>query len=403
MSDIHHPKVALVYDHLLTKFGGAEFVLQALHEAFPEAPLFTTVQNTATADWAKQFRVITSPLQKWLFFFQKRELLDLVTPITIEQYDLSQFDIIISVTSSASKGVITLPHQLHVCYLLDPTRYLYHDQKQLLKNHAFAGIWGVAFITHQVFRYLTWWDQVAATRPDKIIAISTVVAERSKKYYHRVVDAVLYPPVQEPTTVSDYETLNMPPFFLSLSRLMPYKRIDLVIQACINQQQLLVIAGEGREQKALIKLAGEQAYQRTATESIDAAITKAHQEHNHVVFLNACTESEKSHLLRSCEALLMPGIEDFGITAVEANSYGKPCILSKESGAAEVSVNGETSIFIEEQTIQSVETALKQFSKTSFSRSKMEKIAQTYSKPEFVRKFHNIVYQFFKEHSTISG
>ena len=199
------PRIALVYDRVNTPYGGAEKVLLALHQAFPQAPLFTSVFHPR-AVWAKIFKIKTSFLQKVPFANQLHRFFVPLMPLAFESLDLSMYDIIISVTSAEAKGIITRPNQLHVCYMLTPTRYLYSHRAHYEQTHWPFKIPLLNFFSRKLFDYLTWWDQVAAQRPDVIIPISGLVKKRIEKYYQRAVSDVIYPPVDlnEQKTKKDF-------------------------------------------------------------------------------------------------------------------------------------------------------------------------------------------------------
>jgi len=169
-------KIALVYDRV-SKIGGAERVLEVLHEIWPKAPLYTAVYNPKTAPWAKKFKVVPSFLNCFPFAKTKHEAYPWLTPLVFESFDLTNFDIVISVTSAEAKGIITRPETLHICYCLTPTRYLWSGYKDYFRNKTFR------FLTKPIVGYLRYWDKIAAQRPDIYLAISKNVATRIKKYY----------------------------------------------------------------------------------------------------------------------------------------------------------------------------------------------------------------------------
>ena len=180
-------KVALVYDRL-NKWGGAERVLLALHKLFPQAPLYTSVYDSQKASWAKVFDVRTSFLQNFPFAMY-HELYAPLMPLVFESFNFDEFDLVISVTSEAAKGIITKPKTKHICYNLTPTRYLWSGYSEYFKNPIFR------FLSLPVIVYLKFWDKIAAQRPDKYIAISKEVQSRISKYYGRE-SVVVYPPVE---------------------------------------------------------------------------------------------------------------------------------------------------------------------------------------------------------------
>lgn len=182
-------KVAIVYDRV-NKWGGAERVLLVLHEMFPDAPLYTSVYDEKRAPWTKVFpQVYSSFLQKIPFAKGNHEFLAPLMPIAFEQFDFGKYDLVISVTSESAKGIITRPGTFHLCYCLTPTRYLWSGYEEYFKNPI------LRFISKPVISYLKSWDKIAASRPDKIIAISTEVQKRIKKYYGRESE-IIYPPCE---------------------------------------------------------------------------------------------------------------------------------------------------------------------------------------------------------------
>ena len=203
-------KVALVYDRV-NKWGGAERVLLALKQIFPEADLFTSVYNEEKASWAKVFNVKTSFLQKFPFASSAHQIYAALMPLAFESLDLTGYDLVISVTSEAAKGVITKPQALHICYCLTPTRYLWSGYMDYFQNSF------LRLISKSMVFYLRFWDKIAAQRPDEYIAISTEVKNRINKYYGRN-SSIIYPPL----TLSD-QNLNDSPkqkdYFLVVSRL----------------------------------------------------------------------------------------------------------------------------------------------------------------------------------------
>src|SRR3972149_8462687 len=204
-------KVALAYDRL-NKWGGAESVLLALHKLFPDAPLYTSVYNPKTASWAEEFDpsapfdkaqgkgsgqgIRTSFLQKFPFASSAHELYASLMPIAFESFSFDQYDLVISVTSEAAKGIITKPKTLHICYCLTPTRYLWsaHDfyfKKPPSKFKFIPFFW---YLSRPFVKYLRYWDKIAAQRPDEYIAISSEVKNRIEKFYNRE-STVIFPPL----------------------------------------------------------------------------------------------------------------------------------------------------------------------------------------------------------------
>jgi len=329
-------KVALVYDRV-NKWGGAERVLLALHKIFPDAPLYTSVYNKEKAPWANVFEVKTSFLQNFPKAKTSHELYAVLMPMAFESFNFDEYDLVISVTSEAAKGIITKPKTLHICYLLTPTRYLWSGYDDYFKKPL------LRFFSKPAVAYLRSWDKIASQRPDEYIAISTEVKNRIKKYYGRD-SGIIFPPLMMPVDIrSDSKTSG--DYFLVVSRLTNfYKRVDLVVKACNDLKLPLKIVGEGADQKVLKSMAGPT-----------------------VEFLGNLTDEKLSDYYRNCKALIFPGLEDFGLVMAEAQAFGKPVIAYRGGGALDIVKEGITGEFFDEQTVESLKGVLKSFDKTRYN------------------------------------
>lgn len=325
-------KVALVYDRV-NKIGGAERVLESLREIFPNLVLFTSVYNEGKTPWAKKFKVRASYLQKIPIINSKHELIPYLMPFAFESFNFAGFDLVLSVTSEASKGVIVPSGIPHVCICLTPTRYLWSGYSQYFKNPI------LRFLSFPLVSYLRKWDLVASTRPDEFIAISDNVARRIKKYYKR--DSVVIFPPSDRLFQKKIGNGFMPKekdYFLVVSRLVDYKRIDLAVRACTKLKLPLVVIGEGSEYEKLDAVSGET-----------------------VVFKGKVSDEELISYYKNCRALIFPGEEDFGITMVEVQLAGKPVIAFGAGGALEIVKKGKTGVFFTSQTVSSLCAVLKKF------------------------------------------
>jgi glycosyltransferase involved in cell wall biosynthesis len=326
-------KVALVYDRI-NKWGGAERVLLALHDIFPDAPLFTSVYNQKTASWAKVFNIKTSFLQKFPFAVSSHEFYAVFMPIAFESFNFDDFDLVISVTSEAAKGIITKPGTLHICLCLTPTRYLWSGYNDYFKNPL------MRFISKPVVKYLRYWDVVASQRPDEYLAISTEVKERIKKYYQRTSE-IIHLPVDPLKEVNGMISEN---YYLIVSRLVYYKRIDIAIRVFNALGLKLKIVGVGSQKQNLKNIAG-----------------------NNIEFLGNLTDEKLSVYYKGCEGLIFPGREDFGLVMVEAQNFGKPVLAFKGGGALDIIKEGVTGEFFESQTEESLIAAMEKFSKKRYN------------------------------------
>ncbi|MBU0618855.1 glycosyltransferase [Patescibacteria group bacterium] len=371
-------KVALVYDRV-TKWGGVERVLLALHQLWPEAPLFTAVYRPQTASWAEVFQIKTSFLQHWPLAKSHHEFYPWLTPLAFESFNFDKYDVVISVTSAEAKAIITKPATLHICYCLTPTRYLWSHQKRYFKR---PGLAGFSQLGRQVFKLLSppmrSWDKLAAQRPDVYLAISKVVQQRIKKYYHRN-SRVIYPGIDSKQFSTKRYSLNVKPYFLIVSRLVPYKNIDLAIKTCNQLKTNLKIIGVGREEKYLKGLAGPT-----------------------IQFLGQLGEQELIAYYQNCQALIIPGEEDFGLVALEAQAAGKPVIALAAGGAKETIISEQTGLFFSRPKTVDLVQALIRFDKMAPNKFKLacQQNAQRFALTIFKTKFKNKVEELWQQHQT---
>lgn len=322
-------RVALVYDRL-NKMGGAEVILQSFHTLYPGADWYTSVWDESRTPFTRGWRVNTSWLSRIPFVRTRHEWIPWLMPFVFETFDFRVYDLVISIGSAEAKGIVTRPETLHLHYCLTPTRYLYSHQSEYLSNPLYRAI----------AKPLRAWDQVAAYRPDHMIAISEQVKKRIKKYYNRQ-SLVVYPPVNtkkfsKPQT-SNIQNLQ-PNYYLVVSRLVPYKKIDLVIQACNAMQKPLVVVGEGHELSRLKHLSGPT-----------------------IRVVGHVDSKQLVQYYQGARALIHAGIEDFGIAMVEAQASGKPVIAYREGGACEIVKNGQTGILFRSQTVHGICQAVDTF------------------------------------------
>jgi glycosyltransferase involved in cell wall biosynthesis len=350
-------KVALVYDRV-NKWGGAERVLLALHKIFPEAPLYTSVYNPKTASWAKVFDVRTSFLQNFPLAKSSHELYAPLMPLAFESFNFNDFDLVISVTSEAAKGIITKPGTKHICYLLTPTRYLWSGYDQYFKNPL------LKLISKPLVSYLRNWDKIAAKRPDMVIAISTIVKERIKKYYD-LESSIIFPPIGE---ISQNDERVNEDYFLVVSRLVYYKRIDIAIKAFNKLGTKLKIIGVGGEYENLKNISN-----------------------SNIEFLGNLTDEKLSFYYKNSRALIFPGLEDFGLVMAEAQSFGKPVIAFRGGGAEDIIIEGITGEFFDKQTPDSLIKVLEKFESTRYNSKLCRENSLRFSFENFKNKFLEII------------
>jgi glycosyltransferase involved in cell wall biosynthesis len=367
-------KVALVYDRV-NKIGGAERVLEVLHEIFPQAPLYTAVYNPSSAPWARKFKVAPSFLNKFPGAKSHHEFYPWLTPLAFESFDFSPFEVVISLTSADAKGIITKPPTLHICYCLTPTRYLWSGYKDYFRS----GL--VRFLTKPVVNYLRGWDKIAAQRPDVYVAISKNVKRRIKKYYGRE-SVVIYPPVDmkkfeirnsKLETNSKFKIQNSK-FFLVVSRLVPYKRVDIVVETFNKLGLPLKIVGTGMEMRRLKRMAKPN-----------------------IQFLGQLTDEELVGYYQKCQAVVFPQEEDFGLVPLEAQASGRPVIAFRGGGAMETVVEGKTGLLFSPQTAQVLAEAVERFKKLSFQPEDCRRNVEKFTKERFKKEFKNLVEEEWKK------
>lgn len=360
-------KVAIVYDRI-NKIGGAERILVNLHAIWPDAPFYTSVYDVNRAGWASGYAVVSSFLQYIPFASTNHELLPWAMPIAFENFSFDAFDIVISVTSAEAKSIITKPATLHICYCLTPTRYLWSGVKEYTSSSGFFRSF-ISWCLKFMLSYFRKWDLRASYRPDVFIAISLHVKKRIELYYQKKVLSVLYPPVDD---IFFQKSLSPPlknEYFLIVSRLVGYKRIDIVIDACNRLGRKLIVIGNGQEKENLRKLAGG------TIEFIDTYLT----------------DDALISYYQACSAFLFAGIEDFGLVAAEAQAVGIPVIAYRESGVSEIVQDGKTGILFHEQTVQSLMKAIQLFDTMNFSPKACREQAYKFRSSNFRKKFRSTV------------
>jgi glycosyltransferase involved in cell wall biosynthesis len=365
-------RIALVHD-FLKEYGGAERVLEGLHEIYPEAPVYTAFYSPKhLGKFAEKFKgwdIRTTWAQKIPWITKLYSPLRLLTPLFWESLNFSDYDVVISSTNVyGAKGIITKPTTLHICYCHTPPRFLYGYPTALgWEKH----LWG-RFIGLLMNHTLRQYDFLAAQRVDYFIAGSKNGQERITKFYRRDSN-VIYPPVELPH-LQIKGLNNKGTYYLCVGRLAAAKRIDLAIDACIQLGVPLKIVGTGREEGKLHEF------------------SKLHAGQGKIEFLGDVSDSELSELYQNCKALIFPAIEeDFGIVPVEAMSFGKPVVGFNSGGVRETVIDGKTGILFDESTVESLVTSLKKFETMTFSEEECKKQARKFSKEQFKQNIKSFV------------
>ena len=330
-------KIALVHEYL-NQFGGAERVLQVLCSMFPDAPIYTLFYDAQTTGGVFEGREIrTSFLQKAPFIKKYHRVFPLFMPLAIEQFDFSDFDLVLSISASFAKGVITKPGTRHICYCLTPPRFLWDDSQKFTEEFSYPK--ALKIFLYPLITYLRLWDREASFRVDEFLAISNFVRDRIKKYYLRD-SRVIYCPVN---VKNFYPSSEIGDYFFMAGRLVSYKKFDLAIKVFNQLGWPLKIVGIGPEMNKLKKMAG-----------------------NNINFLGPVSDEKLADLYSHARAFIFPQEEDFGIAPLEAMASGRPVIAYRGGGALETVEEGKTGVFFDEQTGRSLIEVLMKFNENKF-------------------------------------
>ncbi|MFA6193883.1 MAG: glycosyltransferase [Parcubacteria group bacterium] len=376
-------KVALVHD-FLNQYGGAERVLLALHEMFPEAPIYTMLYDPKKMRGKfKNFDIRPSFLQKFPKFLKKRPkwLLPFL-PTAPETFNLRDFDLVISSSGAWSKGIIVKPKTIHICYCHSPMRYAWDWNEKYLGEQGLGK--GRKIFARMLLNYVRMWDKAAADRPDFFIANSRSTQTRIEKYYRRESE-VVYPPVDVenssglPRSQSSLAMTDKNDYFLIVSRLSPYKKVEVAIEAMNKLDLPLIVIGEGDPKyvKYLKSIAGLK--------------TK---------FLGWKSDENTKKYFASCRAFLFPGEDDFGIAPVEAMSFGRPVIALRRGGAMETVIEGETGEFFDEPMIEVLADAVRRFQENekNYDPAKIRAQAEKFSKEKFVENIERVIEKMMEDY-----
>ncbi len=355
-------KIALVHDYLV-QYGGAERVLEAFVEIWPQAPIYTLIYDReAVHNRFDKNEVRTSFLQKIPFARKHHRIFPPLMMLAIEQFNFDYYDVVLSDSSSFAKNIITNSNTLHISYCHTPMRYGWDDCQYYTQEYNFPNI--VKKTSPFLMNYIRMWDWQATNGVDKFIANSKFVQGRIKKYYNR--DSVVINP---PVLVDKFQiSEKVEDYFLLVGRMMKYKKMDLVIRAFNEMKLPLKVVGRGMELKNLKKIAGPT-----------------------VEFLGRVSDRELAGVYSRAQAFLFPQEEDFGIVAIEALASGRPVIAYRSGDVQENIEDGKTGIFFERQTEDDIIKAVKKFQQIDFDKEYIRQQALRFNKEIFKKEIKRIV------------
>ena len=372
VKQLDNKKIAIVADWLTT-YGGAEKVVLTVHEMFPDAPIYTSQYSRKNLNWFDDCDVRTG----WVNIFPSflRKILSIPRAIYFSRLNLKEYDVIISISTAESKGIKTGSDQLHISYLQGPPiQYFWGMYDQYVENPGFGRLnFLVRFFFKLLVKPLRRLDYKFAQRPDYLLANSTYSSLEIKKYYNRD-SIVVFPPVE----VSDFKLNNKKEdFFISTSRQVNWKRLDLAVGAFKKTGDQLILVGGGAEHNKLVKLA-------------DGV--------KNIKFIPMIKSTkELSDLVGRAKAFVFPSLEPFGIAPIEALSTGTPIIAFKQGGALDYIRDGENGVFFEEQTVESLISGINKLKFIELNGRKISATARRFSAINFKNTFKHVIMEKINE------
>ena len=357
-------KVAIVHDWFTEK-GGAENVVSSLLKLFPDAEFFALVDffdDKQRKEILKEKKVTTTFIERLPFANRLFRHYLLLFPLAIERLDLRKFDLIISSSYAVAKGVMTGPEQLHISYCHSPMRYAWDMYFPYLEEHNVTGIKEkfLSYILHKI----RVWDVVSSNRVDFFIANSTLVRNRIAKYYRREAE-IIYPPVD----IEGFELCEeKDDYYFAASRLVPYKKIKMIVQAFVKNGKRLIVAGRGPQMKQLKAIATKN-----------------------IILLDYIADEKMIDWMQHAKAFVFGAYEDFGIIPVEAMACGTPVIAYGKGGILDTMINGKTGVLFDEQSVESLNNAIEKFEKMRFNYAEISDHASKFSKERFEKEILSFI------------
>jgi glycosyltransferase involved in cell wall biosynthesis len=362
-------RVAIVHE-LLHKLGGAERIVKIFADLFPEAPIYTLVYDEMkVGNMFPKERIRTSILQKYYRIIKRPQPLINKMPLAIELFDFTGFDLVISSSSAFAHGIITPLQTKHICYCHSPMRYAWDYTHEYRKEKSQGLLGGIKdFLISRSLLSIRQWDKVASDRPDLYIANSQEVQRRLRKYY-QIESQVIYPAVDTERFALSAQKRD---YYLIISALTPFKKIDLAIQVFNQIKKPLYIIGSGDQEEELKRMAGQN-----------------------IKFLGRQDDQAVTQYLEKARGLIFPGEDDFGIVPVEAMAAGTPVLAYKKGGVLETIKEGVTGEFFTEQTVDSLLYGLNRLEKNekSYNLRNLRIQAEKFSKTQFIKQWLKLIKQ----------
>jgi len=359
---VPNKKIAIITDQIAGGIGGAESITFAAARMYPDSHIYTTVcdESILPEDILKR-KVRTTFIQNLPFSKKLYKAYLPLMPIAVEHLDLQEYDIVFSSHHCVAKGVVPRPDALHICYCHSPARYiwdLFWVYQKMNKSNKYSSL-----LSSAICNYLRMWDVSSAARVDRYLANSGYTASRIKKFYNRECE-ILHPPVD----LNKFSHEGYGDYYVMVSRLVGYKRIDLAIEAFNENGKNLVVIGGGAELERYKKIAKPN-----------------------VKIMGKVSDEELVKYMNSCKGFIFPGKEDFGIVTAEAQAAGKPVVAFKGGGALDIVIDGETGILFDEQSVESLNNAIKICEKKEWHPGVIRANAQRFDKNKFDQKLKNII------------
>ncbi len=363
-------KIAIIHDWF-DKPGGAERVVKNLLEIYPNADIFSIVDFFSDEDRQKYLydkRAETTFIQHLPFAKKKFRAYFPILPFAIESLNLSGYDIVISSSHAFAKGVITYPGQKHICYCYTPMRYIWDMQRDYFNDHSIKGLKRV-YLSY-IFHKMRVWDRSNSTSVDRFISISSLISQRISKYYGRE-STIIFPPVDTDrfkchTQKDDY--------YFTASRLVPYKKIRLIAETFAKNGKKLLIAGDGPDRDEIKKRVG-----------------------GNTVMLGAISDEEIVDLMQRAKAFIFASFEDFGIVPVESMACGTPVIAYGKGGALDTIEDGVNGVLFDEQSVESLQSAIDRFESMHFDSKKVSASAKRFSEERFKEEMKRLISKEYKQ------